>query len=397
MRIFFLGVPESIHAIRWIEQVKNTGWDLLFLPSRFEFFGHVSNIPGITLVNPLPEKNNVLKILNRVYRKSVKIQILLRKCPKLTHLITSYYFALLIILLKPTIIHSLGLNINWLNNCQNILQARKILSTFWKTRWIFSSWGTDFDYYAKMSDNNHSEVIDVLHHVEYYIAECKRDFRLSKEMGFNGTFLGYYPAFGGFPVSDYHAHLQKPASGRRRIFLKGRDHRDNGDPVGRAGTALKAFNLIRDQLTDYEIIIAQASPIILKESQSLIEKGLNITLLPRVSYEYILSLIASSRIFISLTVNDGLPSSLVEAMALGAFPIHSNLEPIREWIENGKNGFLVNPEDPVEVSLALSRVLSDDNLVNSGQKINYTLVKNYLSTEFVQPRVQEMYLNVVKG
>jgi len=51
------------------------------------------------------------------------------------------------------------------------------------------------------------------------------------------------------------------------------------------------------------------------------------------------------RILIAVTASDGLPSTLIEAMSLGVFPIHSGLETVREWINDGYNGLLVPPED----------------------------------------------------
>lgn len=395
MRILFFGAPQSIHTIRWITQLKNTGWDLLFLPSRFEYFWNDISIPGVTLVNPFPDKWRFIKTINNIFQKLKIIYIIFKIYPNLTHFFHSLYIAFIIFLFKPDIVHSLGLNINWMNNCQNILRARKYFSFCRRTKWIYSSWGTDLEYYAHMSDKKFNEVIDVLKHVDYYIAECERDKRLAINMGLKGKFLGFFPAFGGFPITDYNINSQIKSSDRKRIFLKGRDHQDNGDPISRAGTALQAFELMIRDLYDYEIIIAQASPIIIKKSNYLIERGLNIKILKKVSYEEILSFLSTSRIFISLTINDGLPSSLIEAMALGAFPIHSNLEPIREWIINDENGCLVNPEDPEEVSSAILKALLDDNLVNAGQKLNYSLINDKLSEHYIQPRVIKMYENLI--
>ena len=52
--------------------------------------------------------------------------------------------------------------------------------------------------------------------------------------------------------------------------------------------------------------------------------------------------------------------SLLEAMAVGLFPIVSNIEGNRDWIADGANGFLVDPHDPdalaARITLALSKV-----------------------------------------
>ncbi len=52
--------------------------------------------------------------------------------------------------------------------------------------------------------------------------------------------------------------------------------------------------------------------------------------------------VAKSKFYVSLTSSDGASLSLMEAMAVGAIPIVSNIEPNREWVEDGINGFVVD-------------------------------------------------------
>jgi glycosyltransferase involved in cell wall biosynthesis len=119
--------------------------------------------------------------------------------------------------------------------------------------------------------------------------------------------------------------------------------------------------------------------------------GLNIELLPRLSYEGLMRLMGSARAVVATTINDGLPSILVESMAFGALPIHSNLEPVREWIEDGRNGLLVPPEDAQLVANALCRVVRDDDLVDQAAGINEAAVRQNLNWEGVKSRALEIY------
>ena len=50
--------------------------------------------------------------------------------------------------------------------------------------------------------------------------------------------------------------------------------------------------------------------------------------------------IGKARIVLSVAKRDGTPLSLLESMALGAFPIVSNIAPNREWIKDKKMGLL---------------------------------------------------------
>jgi len=61
-----------------------------------------------------------------------------------------------------------------------------------------------------------------------------------------------------------------------------------------------------------------------------------------IPYEDNIKYVARSEIFISLTSSDGIPLSLIEAIYLGAIPIVSDIEPNRELIKDGINGFVIS-------------------------------------------------------
>jgi len=75
--------------------------------------------------------------------------------------------------------------------------------------------------------------------------------------------------------------------------------------------------------------------------------------------------IARSGFYFSMTASDGASLSLMEAMALGAIPVVSDIEPNREWIGQGVNGVLVPLADEsvaaqrIETLLAQTRVQLD--------------------------------------
>jgi glycosyltransferase involved in cell wall biosynthesis len=64
-------------------------------------------------------------------------------------------------------------------------------------------------------------------------------------------------------------------------------------------------------------------------------------------YEENIDVVAKSRFLVSLTSSDGASLSVIEAMAVGTIPIVSDIPPNREWVEHGKNGFII-PLDNVE-------------------------------------------------
>lgn len=64
----------------------------------------------------------------------------------------------------------------------------------------------------------------------------------------------------------------------------------------------------------------------------------------RVSPEEVFNFLSLSKFFVSNSIIEGLPYSLIEAMALGAVPLVSDVEGHKDLIINGRNGFLYNKQ-----------------------------------------------------
>ena len=158
--------------------------------------------------------------------------------------------------------------------------------------------------------------------------------------------------------------------------------------------AINAFKLCKDLLKPYSIVITQATPTVEVEARALAEAGLNITIYPNsmsLPYEQWLKLLGTARLLIAVAASDGLPSTLVEAMSLGVFPIHSGLEIVREWINDGENGLLVPPEDVQAVVRALRIALENDALVDREAEHNLEIIAKNLSDSAVRPKVIDLY------
>ncbi|TJZ92893.1 glycosyltransferase [Paracoccus gahaiensis] len=82
--------------------------------------------------------------------------------------------------------------------------------------------------------------------------------------------------------------------------------------------------------------------------------------LGRVPYADYLSLIKLTRVHCYLTYPFVLSWSLMEAMAAGAYVVGSDTEPVREMIEDGRNGRLVPFFDTAALAGALERGLAGD-------------------------------------
>jgi len=102
--------------------------------------------------------------------------------------------------------------------------------------------------------------------------------------------------------------------------------------------------------------------------------------------------IGKARIVLSVAKRDGTPLSLLESMALGAFPIVSNIAPNREWIKDKNNGFIVDENSPEAIATAISLAVKNYELFMKAFEKNIKIVEgraNYVNN--IQ-RMKEIYL-----
>jgi glycosyltransferase involved in cell wall biosynthesis len=67
--------------------------------------------------------------------------------------------------------------------------------------------------------------------------------------------------------------------------------------------------------------------------------------------------VARSAFYVSMTASDGASLSLMEAMAVGAIPIVSDIDPNREWVEDGVNGALVPLDDDLAAAAVIQTLI----------------------------------------
>lgn len=95
------------------------------------------------------------------------------------------------------------------------------------------------------------------------------------------------------------------------------------------------------------------------------------------------------------SLNEGLPVSLLEAMAFGKPVVATDVGGIREILEPGVTGLLVPPRDPEALAQAIIDVLTDDalgdRLGRSGQR---RLAEAFPPSEVQTMRFAEQYLNL---
>jgi glycosyltransferase involved in cell wall biosynthesis len=100
---------------------------------------------------------------------------------------------------------------------------------------------------------------------------------------------------------------------------------------------------------------------------------------------------ARSLVSVSVSEHDGTPNSLLEAMAIGCLPVCGDIESIREWIRNGENGILVDPNDPYALAEAVQRGIMDGDFRRTAAERNLAVIRERAEVSTVRQQVAEFY------
>jgi len=99
----------------------------------------------------------------------------------------------------------------------------------------------------------------------------------------------------------------------------------------------------------------------------------------------------AAQVIVSPTSHDGTPNSLLEAMACGCFPVAGDIPSVREWIGDGENGLLIDPEDPNAIAAAVLEALNRPDLRAKAADINRTLVQTRALRSAVTAAAEKFY------
>jgi glycosyltransferase involved in cell wall biosynthesis len=128
------------------------------------------------------------------------------------------------------------------------------------------------------------------------------------------------------------------------------------------------------------------------------ENGLRgmVRLLPKVPHHGMGEYFRSSDITVSLSVHDGTPNSLLEAMACGCFPVVGDIESTREWINDSQNGLLVDATDAPSVAYALQKAIADYALRDKAFAYNQAIIRERASRASVMRAAEVFYREVLE-
>ena len=313
-RVEVICMLDSIHSARWLEQFNDQEIDFVLFPSSPNRRIH-------------PQLRALLELNTTANYKIVPLGKWFGLPLWILDKFTNNFFRGTLLRwtirkYKPDILHALEL--------QNAgYMSLRALSKYKPDglRFIATNWGSDIFWFQRFPKHR-AKLQALLKLADTYSAECHRDVALARELGFTGEALPVIPNAGGFSKADLSIPLLPPDK-RKTIALKGYH-----GWVGRAKVALNAVGELAPELSGYQIVVYSANRSVLKLAKQIASRtGLEITAHGKgaLSHQKMLEVFAQSKIYVGLSESDGISTSMLEAMAMGAIPVQTSTACCDEW------------------------------------------------------------------
>ncbi len=383
MKILMVSMS-SIHFLRWTEQLKGSGHDVYWFDIRdggpTEKLSWVHKINGWRLKYPnLKGRHFLKKRLPKLYEGFSPI----------LENDAAMAFEKAVLEIQPDVVHSFALYVA----CAPIF---KVMKKYQNLKWIYSSWGSDL-YYFKEIEKYRQDIIRILPRIDYLFTDCKRDVSIAKRLGFEGTVLGTFPGGGGYDYAQYDNYVKTPLNKRNMILVKGYQGRS-----GRCIEVLKALLQLEKELTPYQVFVfgadKEVEAFISNENMSQLINVKTYGIDDFLAHGSILRLMGEALLYIGNSNSDGMPNTLLEAIAQGAFPIQSNPGGASsEVITHNENGLLIEDCNDVEhIKKLVCQALLNPELIDKAFKINQLEIKPRFEIANIRKQVLQAYNTITR-
>jgi hypothetical protein len=374
-RILIVGMADSIHLARWLQQFEDDELEILI----------ISSSPH-RKVHPIIEKylnSGTSKFKIQMPAISRKLSLLLWIADRvLGDILRGTLIAHWIKRFKPDFIH-----VNELQNAgYATLQALRMLNPGEHPPVFTTNYGSELVWFGKIQSHR-KKLVRLLEASSAFSAECHRDYILAREMGFGGYEMPLMPVAGGLRLSS----LEEPH--RQSIAIKGYQNK-----WGRALTVLDAMENLSPIVSDFKIEVFSCNRAVMRRIRRLNRnKRLDIIGYPKgtLSHAAMMSLFKRSLIYIGFSLSDGISTSMIEAMANGAIPIQTCTSCADEWLTTGQTGYILSPSDSPGLESAIKSILTGQFNVEFARSKNQEVIEDKYDPEKLRAIAKSQYAKML--
>jgi glycosyltransferase involved in cell wall biosynthesis len=162
---------------------------------------------------------------------------------------------------------------------------------------------------------------------------------------------------------------------------------------------VEAFQRLSERYPRVQLVIAGDGPFMDKTREFVNEIGLKekVALLGYVRGEEKQDLFLNSDIYILPTYREGMPTSVLEAMAFGLPVVTRPVGGLKDIFIDGKHGFLTESRNPEVFASLIEKLILDKELRKKIGVDAHKYVKNRFMASKVSKRLEDIYMKTVKN
>ncbi|HEY69151.1 MAG TPA: glycosyltransferase family 4 protein, partial [Anaerolineae bacterium] len=289
---------------------------------------------------------------------------------------------------QPDIIHTMGLD----PSGHLYLRVRNRFGLEGIGKWVLQLRGGSDLTLTRFDPEQRPALAAALQACDQLISDNEVNYGYASELGMSEgrvAALGPVPGTGGVDVEDLSTSWESPPSGRRIILWP----KAYDSPWSKALPVFEALKMVWDQIEPCEIyMLVMTVPGTRMWYRALPEKiKRHCHVEERIPRQKLMDLMEQARVMLGPSLVDGIPNSMLEAMAAGAFPIVSPLDTISRVVKHEENVLFARNLYPHEIAEALVRAMTDDDLVDRVAERNLALVREIADRSKIRSRVVNYY------
>lgn len=366
LKICFIADGYSIHLKRWVNYFSGKGYEVHVISSRFSD-GFYENIKLHKLIKLLPEKNIVLSYSNGLLWP-IQVMFLIKQ-------------------IKPDLVDAHYIEIN--GYLAALAGFHPLIMTTWGSDILITPYGNIFHRYLINYSLKKGDLI---------LFNSKAAEESLINLGVSPSKLRKY--LHGINLSDFEPS-KKDLEIREHLGIRGESpliiSTRHLEQTYNLEMLIKAIPLVLKKEPDAKFVFVGDGPqrnYLINLSEYLGIKNAT-RFVGSVPHHLIPKYLSTSEVYVSTSITDSSPVSLQEAMASGLAVVVTDIPANREWITDGKNGFIVPLNDIYALSVRILFLLQNDSLRLRFGELNRRIVEETDDYNKEMEKIENIYLSLL--
>ena len=370
MKICYLADAESIHTQRWVKYFADKGHDVHLISSISFGDGNIENVK-LHLLKKSQSKIRIIRVLSFLLRflsYTVKVRKLIKK-------------------INPDIVHA------------HYITDYGILGVLSRFHPFFASaWGTDVLVVPKKSKLFTLIVKYILNKAD--LITCDGENSRNAMLGFGIDYQKIKLILHGVDTKEFNPKQRdKKFREELKIFDSPTVISNRGlEAIYNVESLIKAIPLVLKDFPDAKFVIVGkgSQGNYLKELAKSIGVYDSIKFIGWLPRNEFVRCLASAEIYVSTSLSDaGIAVSTMEAMACELPVVVTDSGDNKNWIKDGKNGFVVPIQDPNALAKRIAHLIENEDVRNRFGKINRKIVEEKADCHKEMEKMEKLYREVI--